>query len=90
MKNKKFLNFNVIITQDEDKIYTAHCPAIPGCHSQGETYEEAEKNMREAIQLCLEVAKKDKEYKARIEFESADSPRMVSISTISIQYPQFA
>lgn len=90
MKNKQFLNFNVIITQDEDKTYVANCPAIPGCHSQGATYEKAEKNIKEAIQLCLEVAQEDEEYKTCIEFESAISPRMVSVSTISIQYPQFA
>ncbi|MBI2112165.1 type II toxin-antitoxin system HicB family antitoxin [Candidatus Woesearchaeota archaeon] len=34
MKNQKYLNFNVVITQDEDGIYVADCPAIPGCHGQ--------------------------------------------------------
>lgn len=84
MKNQKYLNFNVVITQDEDGIYVANCPAIPGCHSQGPTYEEAEKNIKEAIKLCLKVAEEDQDYKDSIDFEAATSPRMVSISSILI------
>lgn len=84
MKNRKYLNFNVVITQDEDGVYVADCPAIPGCHSQGSTYEEAEKNIKEAIKLCLKVAEEDKDYKDSIDFESATSPRMVSISSVLI------
>jgi predicted RNase H-like HicB family nuclease len=84
MKNQKHLNFSVVITQDEDGIYVVDCPAIPGCHSQGSTYEEAEKNIKEAIKLCLKVAEEDQDYKDSIDFESANSPRMVSISSILI------
>ena len=89
MSNKKYLNFNVIITQDEDGVYVAECPAIPGCHSQGNTFEEAEKNIKDAIKLCLNVAKNDKDYRASIDFESASNPRMVSISSISIPNVSF-
>ena len=84
MKNQKYLNFNVVITQDEDGVYVADCPAIPGCHSQGSTYEEAEENIKKAIQLCLKVAEEDPDYKESIDFESATAPRMVSISSILI------
>jgi predicted RNase H-like HicB family nuclease len=34
--------------------YVAIVPALPGCHSQGEDIEEAEKNIREAIEVYLE------------------------------------
>lgn len=37
----------------------AECPAIPGCISQGKTIEEAMKNIKEAIELCLECYKED-------------------------------
>lgn len=32
-----------------------HCPAIPGCHSQGESMKEALENIKDAIRGCLEV-----------------------------------
>lgn len=45
----------ITIYQDEDGMFIAECPSIPGCVSQGETEEGAEKNIREAIKACLEV-----------------------------------
>jgi len=49
----------VIIERDEDGVYVAECPAIPGCISQGKTYDEALANVKEAIELCLEVRKEE-------------------------------
>ncbi len=49
------MRFVITITQDEDGMYIAECPAIPGCVSQGTTEQEAEKNIQEAIKECLEV-----------------------------------
>jgi predicted RNase H-like HicB family nuclease len=51
------MKFNIAIYQDDDGVYIAECPAIPGCVSQGETEAEAEKNIRLAIKECLEVRK---------------------------------
>jgi predicted RNase H-like HicB family nuclease len=45
----------ITMYQDEDGVYIAECPAIPGCVSQGTTEEEAERNIRDAIKECLEV-----------------------------------
>ena len=48
--------FKVVISADvEDGGFNVSCPAIPGCHSQGETREEAVANIREAIIGCLDV-----------------------------------
>ena len=48
--------FKVVLKIDrEDGGYSVSCPAIPGCHSQGDTEEEALDNIREAILGCLEV-----------------------------------
>lgn len=55
MKEKDFMKFTVTIFQDEDGIFIAECPSIPGCVSQGKTEQDAEKNIREAIKECLEV-----------------------------------
>lgn len=49
------MRFTITLTQDEDGVFIAECPAIPGCISQGKTEEEAEHNIQEAIRLCLEV-----------------------------------
>lgn len=49
------MKFLVTIFQDEDGMFIAECPAIPGCVSQGKTFREAEKNIQEAIKTCLEV-----------------------------------
>jgi len=44
----------IILTPGEDGYLVAECPVIPGCISQGRTREEALRNIREAIELCLE------------------------------------
>lgn len=49
------MKFIITIFQDEDGMYIAECPAIPGCVSQGHTEAEAEKNIHEAIKECLQV-----------------------------------
>jgi predicted RNase H-like HicB family nuclease len=49
------MKFIITLTRDEDGVYIAECPAIPGCVSQGKTEEEAQKNIHDAITECLEV-----------------------------------
>ena len=46
----------IVLEKEEEGGYSAHCPALKGCHSQGTTREEALINIREAIELYLEVA----------------------------------
>ncbi len=57
MQKKKILNFTVIIEKDEDGYYVGYVPSIKGCHTQGRTLDELIKNIKEAIELCLEVEK---------------------------------
>jgi predicted RNase H-like HicB family nuclease len=52
IRNMKFV---VSIYQDEDGMYIAECPSIPGCVSQGQTEAEAEVNVSAAIRECLAV-----------------------------------
>jgi len=49
------LKFLITILRDEDGIFIAECPSIPGCVSQGKTEKEAEINIQDAIRECLEV-----------------------------------
>ena len=49
------MKFIITLFRDEDGVFVAECPAIPGCVSQGNTEAEAEANIRAAIKECLEV-----------------------------------
>ena len=55
------MKFRVIIEQDEDGNFVAHCPTLPGCISQGKTREEVQANIKEAIEGYLESLKKHNE-----------------------------
>ena len=48
------MKYRVSIEQDEDGVFVAEVPSLPGCVSQGRTREEAIENVTEAIQACLE------------------------------------
>ncbi len=48
------MKYRVLIEQDEDGVYVAEVPALPGCISQGQTREEAVENVKEAIAAYLE------------------------------------
>lgn len=47
--------YRAIIEKGEDSGFIAHCPAIPGCHTQGQTIEEVVENIKDAIKGCLAV-----------------------------------
>ncbi len=47
--------FEVIFTTQEEGGFTVEVPDLPGCVSEGDTLEEAEKNIQEAIELYLET-----------------------------------
>jgi predicted RNase H-like HicB family nuclease len=49
------MKLSVTLERDEDGIWVAECPSIPGCVSQGKTKTEALKNIKEAVALCIEV-----------------------------------
>ncbi|MBI3949350.1 MAG: type II toxin-antitoxin system HicB family antitoxin [Acidobacteria bacterium] len=47
--------FTVVVERDEDGVYIAACPALQGCYTQGETYQEALENIKDAIRLHIEA-----------------------------------
>ncbi|MGD2091698.1 MAG: type II toxin-antitoxin system HicB family antitoxin [Candidatus Aminicenantes bacterium] len=57
-KNKeqlvKKLHFPIMIEIDEDGYFIVSCPVFKGCHSYGETIDEAIENIKEVIEMCLE------------------------------------
>jgi len=53
------MKLKIILEPSEDGGYTALVPSLPGCISEGDTKEEALKNIREAIELYLEPVEDD-------------------------------
>jgi predicted RNase H-like HicB family nuclease len=51
------LHLPIIIEMDEDGYYIVSCPLFKGCHSYGETIDEAMANIKEVIEMCLEETK---------------------------------
>ena len=51
------MKYRVIIEQDEDGVFVAKVPALPGCISQGASRTEAMKNIQQAIEAYLESLK---------------------------------
>ena len=46
--------YTVLLEKEEDGGYHAFCPALPGCHTQGDSYDEAIDNIKDAIRLYIE------------------------------------
>ncbi len=67
--------FFVVIEKDADGYYT-FCPELQGCYTQGETYEEALANIRDAIQLHVEDILESGEGLPALE--------MVSLTTVEV------
>jgi len=55
------MRYRIIIEQDEDGMFVAEAPALPGCVSQGKTRNEALDNIQDAIKGYLESLKKHNE-----------------------------
>lgn len=49
------MSVNAIIYKDESGCFCAEVPSMPGCHSDGRTYDEAASNIREAAALWIEA-----------------------------------
>lgn len=47
--------FTVVVEQDDNGLYVASVPLLQGCYTQGETYEEALTNIKDAIRLHIEA-----------------------------------
>jgi len=63
------MKYRVLIQQDEDGIFVAKCPFLPGCISQGKTREETLTNIKDAVNGYLQSLKKHNESLPCIEEE---------------------
>lgn len=58
MPPRSHRTFTVILEKEADGGYSVHCPALPGCVSQGEDRRAALANIKEAIGLVLTLPEK--------------------------------
>lgn len=61
------LKFNAVFLEEEDGGYSISVPVLPGCLSQGDTFEEGLTNIKEAIELYIED---EVEYKNWLKYRS--------------------
>lgn len=67
----------VVVEKDEDGFYVVECHLFKGCYTQGKTLDEALKNIREVITLCLRDRENQKLFKEY-------NPQEVSLHTITV------
>lgn len=56
-RKRKILEYTVVFQEEKEGGFSVWVPDLPGCASQGETFDEALANIREAIELYLEETK---------------------------------
>ena len=85
MSNRKYVKnqFKILIERDEDGYFIGSVPALPGCHTQAKTLPELMVRVKEAIKLCLEVARKDPGYSRKIR-RFAYEPSFVGLETVTL------
>lgn len=74
------MKFKVVLEPQPEGGYVAYVPALSGCFSQGETKEEALKNIKEAIELYLEVLEEKELGKTMKKFIRSDKSQIVEVS----------
>lgn len=57
-KTEKVLEYTIVLEPAQEGGYIVYAPALPGCHSQGETKQEARQHIIEAIELYLQELKR--------------------------------
>ncbi|HEM46922.1 MAG TPA: type II toxin-antitoxin system HicB family antitoxin [Alphaproteobacteria bacterium] len=71
------MRYQVLLFRGEDGWIVAECPSLPGCVSQGRTREEALANIKEAMELWLEVEAE--------ESGAAPEPRTIELAEIEVR-----
>ncbi len=58
----KIYNYTVILEKENDGGYHAFCPALPGCHTQGDNFDDTMSNIKDAVKLYIESLKAHKDH----------------------------
>jgi predicted RNase H-like HicB family nuclease len=71
------MTYKVLLIKSEEG-FAVTCPALPGCCTQGGNRDEALANIREAIQLWLEVAEED------VRREAAQDKELIALEEVTV------
>jgi len=82
IKNQNLI-FSIIVEKDKDG-YFAECRELQGCYTQGKTYEEVIKNIREVIELHVEDRKEHGDFNVAL-----GNQGNVSLTTFSLSIPDY-
>jgi predicted RNase H-like HicB family nuclease len=74
------MKYTVILEPQEEGGYTVQCLELPGAISQGETKEEALENIKEAIELVLEVIQEDAEEQVKANHAEISQVEVVNVT----------
>lgn len=66
------MKYKITIQQDEDGVFIAKCPSLPGCISQGKTRKEVLVNIKDAVRGYLQSLKKHNEPLPHVEEDSVE------------------
>lgn len=75
--------FKVLIERDEDGYFVSSVPSLPGCHTQAKNLSELMVRTKDAIRLCLEVAKDNPRYNHRIK-QFAYEPAFIGMELVTL------
>ena len=59
MTGAKKVRLPVLVEKDEDGFFVVECPLLQGCYTQGNTLDEALRNIHEVIEMCVEEQKEE-------------------------------
>ena len=77
---KKVYQYTAVFEPNKDGVYTATIPSLPGCISEGDSFEEALKNIEEAAALYLEDVKADKTLE-----QFADAAQEIIVAPVKVR-----
>ena len=77
MRKARIQSYLAVFAQEEDGGYSVSVPALPGCFSQGDTFEDAQKNIRAAIRLYVKDTRADEQRFLR-------SPRQEIVAPVTV------
>jgi len=83
-RKEKYLQFKVLIEQDEDGVFVASVPELPGCYTQAKSLEVVRRRIKEAIELVLETDQDLVKKKSKQRFPS--TPRFFGVEDVMINY----